>query len=137
LLNLKHDPNERKDTKMPKSIAAQLRQLEEKKNRALAAARRETARVEEAKKKLSEPLSKRFSGWTKNAIDAVLFSNLERLDDLSDSVTREELEALVTEYLQAKLDKAEKPMSENAADAPAAIPNTTAGGQTEAASATA
>lgn len=122
---------------MPKSIAEQLRQLEEKKTRALAAAKREAARVDEAKKKLSDPLSKRFSGWTKNAIDAVLLSNLERLDDLSDSVMREELEALVTEYLQAKLDKAEKPVSENAADAPAAIPNNTAGGHTEAASATA
>jgi uncharacterized alpha-E superfamily protein len=120
---------------MPKSIAAQLRQLEEKKTKALAAAKREAARVEEAKKKLSEPLSRRFAGWTKNAIDTVLLSNLERLDDLSDTVTREELEALVTEYLQAKLGEAEEAAPENAAATPAAIPNNTTGVNTEAATA--
>lgn len=122
---------------MAKSIAAQLRRLEEKKERALETARREAAKVEEAKKKLTEPLSKRFGAWTKTAIDAVLSRNLERLDDLSDIVTKEELEALVTEYLQAKLDEAEKTTSENAADAPAAIPNISTGVHTEAASATA
>lgn len=122
---------------MAKSIAAQLHRLEEKKRKALEAAKRETERVEEAKKKLSEPLSKRFAGWTKNAIDAVLLSNLERLDHLSDTVTREELEALVTEHLQAKLGEAEKAAPGNAAAAPAAIPNNTTGVNPEAAAATA
>lgn len=57
---------------MSNSFAEKIRRLEEKKARALETAKRDAARVEEAKQKLTEPLVRRFSGWTKSAIEGVI-----------------------------------------------------------------
>jgi hypothetical protein len=102
---------------MGNSFAEKIRRLEEKKARALESAKREAARIEEAKQKLTEPLVRRFSGWTKSAIDGVLGNNLKQLDALSDRVTREALERVVTDYLESVLASAEAPAVEAASAA--------------------